>query len=1082
MFETVRKFVMPTALLAGVLAGAGTMISSPSSAAPVPVVPTVTAVTPNAGPVAGGTSITVVGTGFAVGDTVEIGQGHGAGPTAIAASNVKVLSPTKVTAITGGGAESGSFHVFVVTQNGPSAGNRANAFDYVSASVTAVTPNTGPVAGGTPITVVGTGFAVGDTVEIGQGKGPGPTAIVATDVNVLSSTQITATTGGGAQSGSFHVFVVTPNGPSLAKAASAFAYQGPSILATPATGAPGTPFTCSGRGFPAADYVTIYMAADYVTAVTTSSTGAFSTTCTVPTTVDGSYSYTASDDTITVTGDPFTVVPGLSFGQTTATPSDTVTIEAVGFAASSTLSGATFDGVSVSLTPTAPTTDANGSASFSFTVPAGVKAGSDPLKVTDGVGDVGTRDLITYRPTLMATPPTGAPGTPFTCSGSGFPAADDLTVHIGADYITEVSASSTGTFSTSCTVPTTVGGSYPYSVTDYGTTNVTGHPFTVVPGVTFGQSAATPSDMVNVNVVGLAANSTLHATFGGKSVALAPSGTTTDANGSASFSFTVPAGVKAGSDVLKVTDGSGDVGIGDLSTTTPTLTISVSSGTPGTLLTCSGTGFPAADTLTIHIGANYVTAVTTSSAGTFSTSCTVPTMVGGSYSYSVTDYATTNVASQTFTVVPGVSFGQSTATPGDTVSVNVVGLAANSTLAATFGKKSVNLTPSGTTTDGNGSASFSFTVPAGVKAGSDALKVTDGSGDIGIGDLTTYTPALTISASKASPGTALTCSGTGFPVGDTPFVHIGNSGEIATPTADSTGAFSTPCSVPQMPAGTYAFSATNFGTINVTGHPFTVVPGVSLGQSTGTPGDTVTVTVVGLAANATTHATFDGRAVTLAPRGTTTDSNGSASFSFTVPAGVNAGSDALKVSDGFGDVGTGDLTTYTPTLTISVPNASPGTALTCAGTGFPAGEMTFIHIGKSGEIATPTADGTGAFSTPCSVPDMPAGTYAFSATDFGPINVTGSPFTVVPGLSVNPSAGSPGDVITVYVVGFAADSRLLATLDGNTVSHSVTTDDSGDATFTFTVTADMPPGSDSLQVSDGDGNVGAGEVTINPAS
>jgi hypothetical protein len=44
--------------------------------------------------------------------------------------------------------------------------------------------------------VVGTGFVSGASVEIGQGNGAGPSAIVATNVVVVSGTEITATTGG----------------------------------------------------------------------------------------------------------------------------------------------------------------------------------------------------------------------------------------------------------------------------------------------------------------------------------------------------------------------------------------------------------------------------------------------------------------------------------------------------------------------------------------------------------------------------------------------------------------------------------------------------------------------------------------------------------------------------------------------------------------------------------------------------------------------------------------------------------------------------------------------------------------------
>ena len=92
--------------------------------------PAVTKVSPNSGPAAGGTPITITGTGFVTGATVEIGQGSGAGPTAIAATKVTVVSPTEITAVTGGGAKAGTWSLFVITSGGTSVGNSGDDYTY----------------------------------------------------------------------------------------------------------------------------------------------------------------------------------------------------------------------------------------------------------------------------------------------------------------------------------------------------------------------------------------------------------------------------------------------------------------------------------------------------------------------------------------------------------------------------------------------------------------------------------------------------------------------------------------------------------------------------------------------------------------------------------------------------------------------------------------------------------------------------------------------------------------------------------------------------------------------------------------
>jgi hypothetical protein len=96
----------------------------------VTAVPTVSSLSPTSGPTAGGTTVTITGTGFVTGATVEIGQGSGAGPTAIDATNVDVVSPTEITAVTGAGAKAGTWSLFVITSGGTSPGNPGDDYTY----------------------------------------------------------------------------------------------------------------------------------------------------------------------------------------------------------------------------------------------------------------------------------------------------------------------------------------------------------------------------------------------------------------------------------------------------------------------------------------------------------------------------------------------------------------------------------------------------------------------------------------------------------------------------------------------------------------------------------------------------------------------------------------------------------------------------------------------------------------------------------------------------------------------------------------------------------------------------------------
>jgi hypothetical protein len=219
------------------LAGTGydgpTGVGTPDGIAafkPLPNPPAVSSVSPASGSVSGGTPIRIIGTGFVAGATVEIGQGGGVGPTAIPASEVEVVSPTEITAKTGGGAKAGTFNLFVIDSGGTSVGNTGDDFTYNPATtptVSSVSPASGSVSGGTEIKITGTGFVSGATVEIAQGSGAGPTAIPASNVVVVSPTEITATTGGPAKAGTFNLFVIDSGATSPGNPGDDYTYKSP---------------------------------------------------------------------------------------------------------------------------------------------------------------------------------------------------------------------------------------------------------------------------------------------------------------------------------------------------------------------------------------------------------------------------------------------------------------------------------------------------------------------------------------------------------------------------------------------------------------------------------------------------------------------------------------------------------------------------------------------------------------------------------------------------------------------------------------------------------------------------------------
>ena len=117
--------------------------------------PTVTNVNPTSGPQAGGTPVTVTGTGFVSGSTaVDFGSTAGTSVSVTNSTTLTVNSPSGT----------GTVDVTVTTAGGTSATGASDKFTYTGPpTVTNVNPTSGPQAGGTPVTVTGTGFVSGST-------------------------------------------------------------------------------------------------------------------------------------------------------------------------------------------------------------------------------------------------------------------------------------------------------------------------------------------------------------------------------------------------------------------------------------------------------------------------------------------------------------------------------------------------------------------------------------------------------------------------------------------------------------------------------------------------------------------------------------------------------------------------------------------------------------------------------------------------------------------------------------------------------------------------------------------------------
>lgn len=165
-----------------VLAGTAGVGSAADDPAPVAAAPTVTSLVPNNGLDTGGTTVTVTGTGFTGATAVRFGPTPAASFTVVDDTTITAVSPARPVGIA---------NVWVQTPEGTNTSAQPSWFAFQSApteppTVTLVTPNVGPVDGGTSVTLTGTNFLNASQVRFGPTTAP--------SFLVLSNTSMIVTT------------------------------------------------------------------------------------------------------------------------------------------------------------------------------------------------------------------------------------------------------------------------------------------------------------------------------------------------------------------------------------------------------------------------------------------------------------------------------------------------------------------------------------------------------------------------------------------------------------------------------------------------------------------------------------------------------------------------------------------------------------------------------------------------------------------------------------------------------------------------------------------------------------------------
>ncbi|MCI0341961.1 MAG: IPT/TIG domain-containing protein [Planctomycetales bacterium] len=1008
--------------------------------------PTLTGVLPGAGPIAGGTLVTLSGTNFAAGATVRFG-------TALATS-VTVATTTQISCVTPAGSSIGPTSVTVTNVDAQSS-TLPGGFNYVgpSPTVSSVSPASGPVGGGTFVTVTGTNYVSGATVTFG--------GALASGVTVLSSTQLTCTTPAG--TGTVSVAVTNIDG-SSGTAAGAYTYTGIGATVTsvspnsgPAAG--GTFVTITGTNFLIGATVT-FGGASATSVTIVSST---SITCSTPAGTPGPVNVTVTN----LSSSPGTLVNGYTYlGAVPTLASVTPNVGPTAGGTLVTLAGTNFLGGATVTFGGALATSVTVASTTQITCLTPAHAlGPVTVVVTNVDSQQATlAGGFTFQgpvPTLSAVTPNAGPttgGTLVTLTGTNFAAGATVTFGgLAATTITVVNA-------TTITCQTPSGAMGPTTVV---VTNVDAQQATLAGGYTFQGAAPTLSSvspnagptaggtLVTLTGTNFAAGATV--TFGGTQATSVTVASTTQ------ITCVTPAGsIGPASVVVRNVDlqaaalPAGFTFQGPV----PTLsTVSPNSGPlgGGTLVTLAGTNFAAGATVTF--GGALATGVTVVS--TTSITCTTPSG-GGPVTVVVT-----NVDSQSASLpsgfnyvgtpatVTGVSPGNGPAAGGTFVTISGSNFASGATVQ--FGSATATsvtvvsatqitcVTPAGSPGFANVTVTNPFASPG-----------TMANGFLFQGPPPTLTN-VSPSSGPDSGGTAVQLTGTNFLSGAT--VAFGGTAATGVTFVSSS---QVNCTTPAHTLGVVTVTLTNPDLLAASltnGYTFLgptpTLVGVSPAVGPVGGGTLITLTGTNFASGATV--TLGGSAATsvsFVSSSILTATAPAHAAGFVTVAVTNPDNQVASLASGF-------EYRIPPSITTTIPpsgSTNGGTLITIYGSDFVSGATVLL---RSVLATAVTVNGTGT-EIRATTPSGSAGSATVTVTN--PDTLTGvqpSGFTYITAganpsislLDVEPGAGPPAGGTTVTIVGTG-----FLTVGSTTVYFGMNASASVTVLSSTTLTAVTPAG------------------------
>jgi hypothetical protein len=729
-----------------------------------------------------------------------------------------------------------------------------------------------------------------------------------------------------------------------------------------------------------------------------------------------------------------------------------------------------------------------GPGDFSCTVTISGTASGTPYTVTatgSAFGhDTGTAPFTITTPTITVSPAQGPVGATYTVTGSGFSVMSVANVVFnsvrqtpsacsdGTLSGTVITTDATGGFACTFTVPNEGAAAYDVVGEDWLTnTPTSAQTFTVTASaITVNPTQGPVGATVTISGTGFSVSTALVSlVFDSVSITSCTSGSlTTGATGAFSCTFKVPSGTSG--TTVTATDVSGQVATGAFTVTSPAITVNPTQGPLGATITVSGTGFSVTRAVGlvfdgVTVASCTIGSLTTSAAGAFTCTFKVPSGTSGT-AVTATDVGG-RTAIGTFTVtLPAIIVDQMQGPVGATVAVSGTGFSVTRTVGLVFDGVTIASCDSGSlTTGGAGAFSCTFAVPSGTSG--TTVTVTDVGGEAATGTFTVTIPTLALTPTQGLSGVTVAASGSGF----TPDVTItftittgGTIGSASSCSATGTGAYSGCSFTISGSAVTYTVTATGSdGSLDKATASFTVTtPVVTLTPTQGPSGVSVGVSGTGFTHGATVTTTIGAGATIGACRATV---SGTGTFSCAVTISGTASATPYTVtatgSDGGNDRATAYFTITTPAITLAPTQGPSGVSVGVSGTGFTHGATITTTIGAGATIGTcgATVSGTGTFSCTVTISGTASGTsYTVTAagSDGGNDRATTSFTITTPVITLTPTQGPTGIIVTVSGTGFTPSTTINTLTFNGTIPFQTCTDQATSGTGTFSCTFTVP--------------------------